>query len=647
MKDHEKEQKYTVLLLSADPKKQYALDLAQEFKLIKKVHESSKYRKHFIIKSFSAVTYKDLRHRLISDKPSIIHFCGHGIGKKGLILVDEEGKEKIIDTETLADLFKICQKENNNISCVIFNACYGEFQAKAIQKYIKYVIGMTHEIKDDHAIYFAEAFYDSLFTRTKIETAFELGRNAIRQYFSQKSVLERAKYAPAHDDERVATTISDYEIPELIVNEDLEDILFSDNIITSEKNRVLNYEQWKSLEKLLSNIDIDILKNICRETLKEDIKNIKSEISPIKNLVDLKHLLLESYPTHKDNESFTILEFVERLTQELTKQIDISDELEDRIEEQQVKLEECLINIAKEKNITLPILAEEIQGKEELSETLNSHLLITFIPRNDSYEEFTLEAEYIDNYQEGKLNYEHKLVEYDLEEIHKIKYIENINPEAIETYLSEIIEKSIKQFSIMKCKPIIELFLPYEYLGKAYDKCKLPYGIKRKKKFIDLGVKYKLSLRSLDRYEDRDLFIEHNENWQNIKEKFDGENFYKIYLEDDVKNFIDEFTDTGIPIAIWIRTLANNIYCINGNNHTPETIEKELRELVKISSIEELTQIIKRVYEERKKDYEERKKDCNKNSQKKYLGYYLGLISDNPERIPSHYFKEYYYQGTN
>lgn len=643
MKDQEKDQKYTVLLLSADPKKQYALNLDQEVRRIKMVHQSSNYRQQFIVEDFPATTYKDLRSTLITYRPSIIHFCGHGMGEKGLTLVDEEGKEeKPVDTETLAELFKLCQQENHNISCVIFNCCHGEFQAEAIKPHIKYVIGMRGEIGDNHAIEFAEAFYQSLFSRNKIETAFGLGCNAIRQYVNtnNSTTSERAKNAPAPDDETVATPIPNHEIPKLIVNEILPDILFTDNVISSEENRVLDYEQWETLEDILSNIDIDLLKNICRETLKKDIKNTKSEIDTIKNLVDLKHRLLESYPTHKDNDTLTILEFVERLTKELIKHNDISEELEYRIKE-------WLINIAKEKNITLPILPKKNQEIGESLETLHSYLLISFFPRDEHYEEFELKAEYIDDYQEGKLNYEHKNVEYNLEEIHRIKYIRNLEPEAIETYLSGIIKKSIKQFSIINNKPIIELFLPYEYLEKPYEQCKLPYGKKRDNKYIDLGVKYQLNLRSMDRYEDDEIFLEHNTTWQDIKKEFDSEKFCKINLEDDVENFLDEFTDTGNPIvAIWIRTSPDKIYSINGNIYTAETIEEDIKNIIKASSIEELTQIVNRVYEERIKDYEKRKKDFTNNALKKYLGYYLGLICDNPERIPRYYF-ENHYQGTN
>ncbi len=84
-------------------------------------------------------------------------------------MVDENGKKETIKTEVLTDLFRIIQEENQNISCVVFNVCHAEFQAKEINKYIKYSIGMSQEIKDDHAIHFAKVFYQSIFQIIKLK----------------------------------------------------------------------------------------------------------------------------------------------------------------------------------------------------------------------------------------------------------------------------------------------------------------------------------------------------------------------------------------------------------------------------------------------------------------------------------------------
>ena len=168
-----------VLLVSADPQETRPLRLNQEFRQICNQFYSLDNQK-FDVRIHPATTYDDLRKVLLSYKPSIVHFSCHGVGEQGLILVEDNEKKEIIDTGTLADLFRICQEAESNIACVIFNACYGEFQAKEINKYVKYAIGMSDQINDDHAICFAKVFYEALFLKKTIETAFELGRNSIR-----------------------------------------------------------------------------------------------------------------------------------------------------------------------------------------------------------------------------------------------------------------------------------------------------------------------------------------------------------------------------------------------------------------------------------------------------------------------------------
>ena len=64
--------------------------------------------------------------------------------------------------------------------CVIFNACYSEVQAKEIVKYSDYVIGMSDTLADNAAIEFAKGFYDALGAGNSIESAYNMGCNAIQ-----------------------------------------------------------------------------------------------------------------------------------------------------------------------------------------------------------------------------------------------------------------------------------------------------------------------------------------------------------------------------------------------------------------------------------------------------------------------------------
>lgn len=649
-----------IFLLSADPKEGSPLNVDVESNQINEVYRLSNYREDFSIESTTATNYDNLLDVLMRNEASIIHFSGHGVGEEGLVLVDKKGEKNILKTQTLTQLIDVLQSENQHIQCVFLNGCYTEIQAQAISSSVEYVIGMSDQVFDDDAVKFAKYFYKGLFEKKSIETSFKLGCISIDHSMSivdYDQNTKRAVYDPAPGDQKASQPVINNKNPQLIVNKKFQQLI-------SEQKQVIPDEQWEDFEKILSTIDFDFVKKICRETLRQDIKDIEREISPIKNLVDLKHILLKSYPTHKDKDTLTILDFAERLIKE-----------EDISEKEQQEIKKWLEKIA-EKKINLPIgskvkdlgknpitvqksIPKKIQNfigrlfnRKSENKVPSSHLLLSLIPNTGLREQFSLQAEFIDNYHQGQTNYQPKPVEYKAK---GIVDIEDISPKAIESYLSELIDEALDQFSIDN-NPIIELFLPYEYLGEPYDQCQIRYGVKRKNKYIDLGVEYQFNLRCIDRYEERKVFIAHHKIWEQIKNKFDHDSLCLVKkIEEDLNDFFDTFTDTGTPIAIWTRTSPNNIYRINGDKYTKTLLQEEIKELMKINSIENLSQITKKVYEQRQKDYEQRQKDFEQRPkidnedyvEKKYLGYYLGLIFDNPELVPSIYLNKYYYQGTN
>ncbi|MEM7556227.1 MAG: AAA-like domain-containing protein [Cyanobacteria bacterium P01_A01_bin.84] len=164
-----------ILLLSASPTDAAKLRLDKEVQEIKASFKSAKYREEFEIISYLALTTDDLRHALLDYEPQIVHFSGHGMGKKGLALEDSSGKMKLVSTDALVKLFELFPK----VECVLLNACYSEVQAEAIHQHIDYVIGMKQEIGDDAARKFAEGFYDALGAGRTIEDGFKFGCVAI------------------------------------------------------------------------------------------------------------------------------------------------------------------------------------------------------------------------------------------------------------------------------------------------------------------------------------------------------------------------------------------------------------------------------------------------------------------------------------
>ena len=178
----------TILILSANPKGTTVLQLNQEIRNIREGLERSQNRQQFQIQDRGAARVKDLRQGLLDLKPTIVHFCGHGTGERGLVLEDDAGEPYLASTEALSGLFGTLPDQ---IECVLLNACYAEKQAKAIVQHINYVIGMQDEIRDDLAIAFTQGFYDGLGAGQSIDVAYKLGCNAIQFEVERKSAPER------------------------------------------------------------------------------------------------------------------------------------------------------------------------------------------------------------------------------------------------------------------------------------------------------------------------------------------------------------------------------------------------------------------------------------------------------------------------
>jgi hypothetical protein len=172
--------KKKILILASNPKATPQLRLDEEVREIDEGLRRSKHRNRFEIHTRLAVRLRDLRRALLDVEPHIVHFAGHG-KEDGILVEDELGMAVRISAKALAGLFALCADQ---VKCVILSACLSAPQATAISKHINYVIGMKKEIEDKAAIEFAVGFYDALGAGKPVEQAFEFGRNAILQVFS-------------------------------------------------------------------------------------------------------------------------------------------------------------------------------------------------------------------------------------------------------------------------------------------------------------------------------------------------------------------------------------------------------------------------------------------------------------------------------
>lgn len=164
-----------ILILASNPNKD--LDLKQEIKDLKKIIQRQAKESGFEVEIELGVRPNELQELLLEHQPSIVHFCGHGTGDQGLVLQNDAARGQLVSTDALCNLFALFK---DNVECVVLNACYSEEQAKYIVDYINYVVGMSHEIRDDAAIAFATGFYRALGYGKSVEESYKLGCNAIQ-----------------------------------------------------------------------------------------------------------------------------------------------------------------------------------------------------------------------------------------------------------------------------------------------------------------------------------------------------------------------------------------------------------------------------------------------------------------------------------
>ncbi len=174
--------KKKILILASNPRAD--LDLGYEIHALKNIIEDSENLQEFDVVINDAISPSNIQNLFLEHEPRIVHFCGHGSGENGLVFADSSGKEQLVSTQALSNLFK---EFDDTIECVLLNACYSEVQADEIAKYINYAIGMNQAIADDAAIFFAKGFYQALGKGKQIRQCFRLGKNAIELELSKLS----------------------------------------------------------------------------------------------------------------------------------------------------------------------------------------------------------------------------------------------------------------------------------------------------------------------------------------------------------------------------------------------------------------------------------------------------------------------------
>ena len=168
--------KATVLFFAANPSSTTRLALDEEARAIEQKITASRYRDALDLRTRWAVQPDDLLQALNQDRPTIVHFSGHGTGATGIVLGGPDGKPALIDTVALRLLFRALR---DRVRVVVLNACWTEPQARALAEDIDCVIGMTREMGDDAARVFAASLYRAIGFGRSVQNAFDQGVAAI------------------------------------------------------------------------------------------------------------------------------------------------------------------------------------------------------------------------------------------------------------------------------------------------------------------------------------------------------------------------------------------------------------------------------------------------------------------------------------
>ena len=169
--------KVKILFLAANPLDVVTqLRIDEEFREITQSIRMSAHSYQVEIVPELAVRDKDLQTALLRHKPDIVHFSGHCDPTGEIMLEDETGNRKVVNTEAISDLFRILK---HNIRLVVLNACYAKEQAQALTETVDFAIGVSAAIEDKAARIFASRFYHLLALGCPLEEAFDLAINQL------------------------------------------------------------------------------------------------------------------------------------------------------------------------------------------------------------------------------------------------------------------------------------------------------------------------------------------------------------------------------------------------------------------------------------------------------------------------------------
>lgn len=168
--------KMTVLFLAANPVVTDRLGLDEEAHLILEMIRKSEYRDSIHFVSRWAVRPMDVLQAINEEKPTVVHFSGHGAPNGDIALQNDAGGVKCVTPTAMTSAIATAA---DSVRLVFFNSCFSEEQARSVVSNIDVAIGMRVSIGDEAARVFAAQFYSAIGFGKDVDMAFKQGKAAL------------------------------------------------------------------------------------------------------------------------------------------------------------------------------------------------------------------------------------------------------------------------------------------------------------------------------------------------------------------------------------------------------------------------------------------------------------------------------------
>jgi hypothetical protein len=167
-----------VLFLAANPVDSTLLRIGYEFRSLQERVAVPNLPLRIDLIPFWATEPERLLEAIARERPTVVHFSGHGESGGAIVLEREDGTRVDVAAVLLGDIFRAVNTplQQRPIRCVVLNACHSDPAAEAISQSVDVVIGIRGFIADDAAIAFTKEFYGGLADGRSVSNAVQLGR---------------------------------------------------------------------------------------------------------------------------------------------------------------------------------------------------------------------------------------------------------------------------------------------------------------------------------------------------------------------------------------------------------------------------------------------------------------------------------------